>query len=145
MAIITAIAKPTRVVILARPRMKCCSKPKWRSIRWLMRSKALRSVAALPARAAVRGGDEDAPVVLLELDAHDAPVRARVHRAGLVAFVLALAIKPIGRGRAAVLEAVAIGLEALEGQIALFPTHWANAVHRALFGVHDGVGPLGTE
>ena len=35
-------AKPTRVVILARPRMKCCSKPKWRSIRLLTRSMALR-------------------------------------------------------------------------------------------------------
>jgi len=56
-----------------------------------------------------------------------------------------LAIKPIGRGRAAVLERVAIGLEALKGQIALRPGHWANAVNRALFGVHDGVGPLGIE
>jgi hypothetical protein len=76
-------------------------------------------VAALPARAAVRGGDEDAPVVLVELDAHDAPVLARIHPAGLVAFGLALALQAVGGGRAAVLEGVAIGLEALEGQIAL--------------------------
>jgi hypothetical protein len=33
MAFITAWAKPTRVVILAMPRMKRCSKPKWRSMR----------------------------------------------------------------------------------------------------------------
>jgi hypothetical protein len=33
-------------------------------------------VAARPARAAVRCGDEDAPVMLVELDAYDAPVRA---------------------------------------------------------------------
>jgi hypothetical protein len=78
------------------------------------------------------GGDEDAPVVRVELDAYDAPILAWVHAAGLVAFVLALALQAIGGGRAALLEGIAIGLEALKGQIALFPGHWTNAVNRAL-------------
>lgn len=62
----------------------------------------------------MRCGDEDAPVVLIELDAHDAPVRAGRHRTGLVAFGLALALQAIGGGRTAVLQRVAIGLETLK-------------------------------
>jgi hypothetical protein len=42
MAIITARARPTRVCILACPRMKWRSKPKLLSMRLLIRSRALR-------------------------------------------------------------------------------------------------------
>jgi hypothetical protein len=42
-------------------------------------------VAALPARVAMRSGDEDAPVVCVEFDAHDASVIARIHLMCLVA------------------------------------------------------------
>jgi hypothetical protein len=73
------------------------------------------------------------------------PYSPGIHPAGLVALGLALALQAVGGGRAAVLEGVAIGLEALEGQIALFPGHRADAVQGALFGMHDGIGPLGIE
>jgi hypothetical protein len=42
MANMTAKAKPTRVRMFAKPRMKCRSKPKLLSMRLLMLSRALR-------------------------------------------------------------------------------------------------------
>lgn len=52
---------------------------------------AAASVAALPARSAVRHRDEDAPVMLVELDA---PLAAWAHPGGLVAFGLAFDYSP---------------------------------------------------
>jgi len=100
-------------------------------------------VAALPTGAAVRGWHKDAPIVVIEADAQDASVFARIDPAGLVALRAAFALKPIGGGRAAVLEGAAIGLEALEGKIALLAALRADAVHTAFFGVDDGVRPFG--
>ncbi|WP_322825882.1 hypothetical protein [Lamprobacter modestohalophilus] len=56
-----------------------------------------------------------------------------------------MALQPIGGRRAAVLEGIAIGLEALKGEIALFAGDRTNAVNRALLGMDDRVSPLGVE
>jgi len=49
-------------------------------------------VTAPPGGAAVRRGGEDAPVLLGDLDAHDAPVLPRRNPAGLMALGLASAL-----------------------------------------------------
>jgi len=102
-------------------------------------------VTALPTRAAVRGRHEDAPIMRVEIDAHDAPVVARIDAAGLVTLLAACAFEPLSGRRAAVFERVAIGLEALEGEIALLTGLRADTVNAAFFGVDDGVHPLGKQ
>jgi hypothetical protein len=77
--------------------------------------------------------------VLIELDAHDAPVLAGIDAAGLVALVAVLAVAPIGGRRAPVFECIAVGLEALEGETALFAGLRTEAAHRALLDMDNGV------
>ena len=99
-------------------------------------------VAAVPTGAAMWGRHEDASIMLVEADPHDASIVPRRDPAGLVAAFTTLALQSIGGGRAAVFECIAIGLEALEGQIALFSGLRANAVDTAFFGMDNGVDPL---
>ena len=62
----------------------------------------------------MRGRHEDAPIMIIKADAHDAPVAPRIDATALVALRAAFALEPVGGGWAAVLDGVAIRLEALE-------------------------------
>ena len=78
-----------------------------------------------------------------EADAHAAPIVAGRDPAGLMAPFTTLALKPKGRGRTAVFEGVAIGLEPLEGQVALHAGGRADAMNAAFLRMDDGIDPGG--
>jgi hypothetical protein len=65
------------------------------------------------------GGHEDAPVLLGDFDADNAPVVAGADVAGLVALGLSFAFQTVSGGGAAEFEGVAVGLRTLEGQVSL--------------------------
>lgn len=102
-------------------------------------------VPALPGGTAMGGGHEDAPVLLGEFDTDNAPELAGADVTGLVALDLALAVQTVRSGGAAVFEGIAVGLETLEGQVALFAGGRADAVDGALFSMDDGVDALGVQ
>ena len=89
------------------------------------------------------GRREDPAIVVGELEPHDAPVGAGLNPTTLpVADFLALAGQAVGRRRAAVFEGVAVGLEALEGQVALLTGNRTDAVQGATFGMDKGIDPV---
>ena len=77
-----------------------------------------------------------------ELEPHDAPVGAGLNPTLPVADFLALTGQVVGRRRAAVFEGVAVGLEALEGQVALLTGNRTDAVQGATFGMDKGIDPV---
>ena len=88
------------------------------------------------------GRREDPAIVVGELEPHDAPVGAGLNPTLPVADFLALAGQVVGRRRAAVFEGVAVGLEALEGQVALLTGNRTDAVQGATFGMDKGIDPV---
>ena len=105
-------------------------------------------VAAPPGRAAPGRGREDAPVVAVEIDAHDAAVLPGGHPAGPVARLAARALEAEGRCRAAVFQraaGAAVGLEALERHRADLAGLGADARHPAALVVNDDIGALGEQ
>ena len=105
-------------------------------------------VAAPQRRAAPRRGGEDAPVVTVEIDAHDAAVLSGLHPARAVARVAARALEAEGRRRAAVLESAAeatVGLEALERHRPLLARLGADARDPAPLVMNHDIGAVGEQ
>jgi hypothetical protein len=63
-----------------------------------------------------------------------------MHAAALVRRLTSLAVEPVGGRWTAAFERVAIGVEVLKSEIAVFADLRADAVRRAVLGVDDGVG-----
>ena len=128
------------------------SKP---SSRLLMRSSALRRRYPRFHEGLPGGGGEDAPVVLVKTDAHDAPVGPDLAAGALTTRCAPGALQVIHRSRAPVLERVARCVESPERQVAPLAGLGAPAPQLSLLGVHDvvrafavqgpGDGPRGVE
>ena len=63
----------------------------------------------------MRRRDEDAPILLGDVDADNASIAARIHLPCRVALSLALAVQAKSRRRTAIFQGVPIGFEALKG------------------------------
>src|SRR5664280_3922421 len=76
---------------------------------------ATTSITTLPRGTAVRRRDEDAPILLRDVDADNAAIVARINLPGRVALGLALAVQTISRRRTAIFQGIPIGFETLKG------------------------------
>ncbi|MGB5835365.1 MAG: hypothetical protein WBG92_25720 [Thiohalocapsa sp.] len=93
----------------------------------------------------MRGRDEDAPILLVEFDAHDTPVLTGIHRPGLVTWRLALALEVISGGGAAVFEGVTNRPRNPERPCRAVRRWPDNGSEVSLFGIDDGIGSRGIE
>ena len=63
----------------------------------------------------MRRRDEDAPILLGDVDADNASIIARIHLTSRMALGFALAVQVISRRRTAIFQGVPIGFETLKG------------------------------
>ena len=107
--------------------------------------RAAPRVAPLPRRAAPRRRREHPPVVRGEVDAHHPAVVPRLRAGVAQARLPPLALQPVRRRRAAVLQRAPVRLEALERHRPLHPRRRAPAQHLALPAVQHVAVPAGRQ